>query len=82
MTLKNRVILTFVCSIVLTVGLVGLLAFAYVQNFPTWSTLLIFLLVIVAIITWVLYYMFFTKYKDELNPHKNKGKGNRKNRRK
>lgn len=83
MTLKNRVILLLVVSGALTAGVMVMLAVAYLNNFPTWSTLFLLLTVLLTITGWALYYVALQKYKEENDPKRKRyGKGNRKNRRK
>jgi len=84
MTLKAKMVLFFILSLILTAGFMALLAVAYINDFQILFSLLLLGATVATMIFWCCYYMFRTKYKDSLNPKKNKyiKKGNRKESRK
>jgi cation transporter-like permease len=85
MTLKSKAVLWFVISLILTMGFVTLLTFAYINNFSLWFSLSLLAAAIIMMVSWVTYYLVFSKYKESLDPkakQKYHKKGNRKESRK
>lgn len=83
MSLKNRALLLLIVSGIISAGVIVMLAVAFFNNFPAWSTLTLLACVLAAITGWAFYYVTNQKYKDSIDPKKKKyGSGNRKNRRK
>jgi len=84
MTLKAKMILTLIISIVLTAGLIALLAAAYVYNFPNWTIFSLLGATVLTIVSWAVYYMARVRFSESLNPKKHKyfKRGNRKESRK
>jgi uncharacterized membrane protein len=80
MTVKNKMVFSFVLSIILTIGVFVLLAVAYLQNFPVWATLALLLTTVLTMSAWGYYYLMSTKHKEALDPKKKKyhKAGNRK----
>ncbi|MCL2019777.1 MAG: hypothetical protein FWG70_08470 [Oscillospiraceae bacterium] len=81
MTLKSKCILWFIISIILTAGFFALLTLAFLDDFFIWLSLSLLAAAIVMMISWIAYYLAFSKYKESLNPKKKKRyhrQGNRK----
>lgn len=80
---KNLTLLLLIISCVFSASIIAMLAVAYFNNFPAWSTLCLLLSVALTICGWAFYYMARQKYIESITPkRKYFGKGNRRGRRK
>jgi len=81
MSLKSKVILWFVISLLLTAGFFVVLTLAFLDNFYVLLSLSLLVVSIGMMVCWICYYLASSKYKESLNPKKAQKyhrKGNRK----